>query len=144
MVSFQLRFNQKLVTFKLPNTQSLVENMADLNYPLRKEVKRDRYVLNKEGLEQAINKAVKETMEQMSKEVDEWINQDVIPLIEESAQEVLDGINVVNNNFVVQHKSSTKKQSKSHAMKFAEELAKALVKSVGDILEDTLHPKGRY
>ena len=48
--------------------QSLVENMADLNYPLRKEVKRDRYVLNKEGLEQAINKAVKETMEQMSKE----------------------------------------------------------------------------
>ena len=52
--------------------QSLVENMADLNYPLRKEVKRDRYVLNKEGLEQAINKAVKETMEQMSKEIDEW------------------------------------------------------------------------
>ncbi len=118
--------------------------MSDLNYPLQKKKKRDRYVLNKEGLEQAINKAVKETLEQMSKEIDQWINQDVILLIEESAQEVLDGINVVNNNFVVQHKSSTKKQSKSLAMKFAEELAKAIVKSVGDILEDTIFPKGRY
>ena len=120
--------------------QSLVENMADLGYPLRKEVKRDRYVLNKEGLELVINKAVKETTEQMSKEVDIWINQGVIPLIEESVQDVLDEVNAVNNQFVVRH-TNAKKQTKSHSMKFAEELAKAIVKSVGDILEDTIFPK---
>ena len=60
-------------------------------------------------------------------------------MMEENIQDVLNSINVVNINFVVKH--STQKKHTSHASKFAEELAKAIVKSVGDILEDTLHPK---
>ena len=121
--------------------ESLMRNMDDLGYPLRKEVKRNRYVLNSKGFDEAIEKAIEETMKTLDKEICKWINTEVRTMIEEATQDVLNNVNVVNNNFVVKH--STPKKHTSNTMKFAEELAKAIVKSVGDILEDTIFPKER-
>lgn len=122
--------------------ESLMRNMDDLGYPLRKEVKRNRYVLNSRGLEEAINKAVEQAVKKEVESITKWIDTEVMTIMEENLQDVLDNVNVINNNFVVKH--STPKKHTSNTMKFAEELAKAIVKSVGDILEDTIFPKGRY
>ena len=122
--------------------ESLMRNMDDLGYPLRKEVKRNRYVLNSRGLEEAINKAVEQAVKKEVESITKWIDTEVMTMMEENLQDVLDNVNVINNNFVVKH--STPKKHTSNTMKFAEELAKAIVKSVGDILEDTIFPKGRY
>ena len=121
--------------------ESLMRNMDDLGYPLRKEVKRNRYVLNSRGLEEAINKAVEQAVKKEVESITKWIDTEVMTMMEENLQDVLDNVNVINNNFVVKH--SPKKHT-SNTMKFAEELAKAIVKSVGDILEDTIFPKGKY
>ena len=122
--------------------ESLMRNMDDLGYPLRKEVKRNRYVLNSRGLEEAINKAVEQAVKKEVESITKWIDTEVMTMMEENLQDVLDNVNVINNNFVVKH--STPKKHTSNTMKFAEELAKAIVKSVGDILEDTIFPKGKY
>ena len=119
--------------------ESLMRNMDDLGYPLRKEVKRNRYVLNSRGLEEAINKAVEQAVKKEVESITKWIDTEVMTMMEENLQDVLDNVNVINNNFVVKH--STPKKHRSNTMKFAEELAKAIVKSVGDILEDTIFPK---
>ena len=48
---------------------AMIRTRADLNYSLRKEVKRDRYVANKRGLEESIIKAVNQVLE---KELDNF------------------------------------------------------------------------
>ena len=122
--------------------ESLMRDMDGLGYPLRKQVKRDRYVLNARGFEEALNKAIEQTIKEQQEGITKWIDTEVMTMIEENLQDVLNNINVVNNNFVVKH--TTTKTHKSHTMKFAEELAKAIGKSIGDILEDTIFPKGKY
>ena len=122
--------------------ESLMHNMDDLGYPLRKEVKRNRYVLNARGFEEPVEKAVEQAVKQETEAITKWIDTEVLEMVEDNVQEVLDNINVVNNNFVVKH--TTTKTHKSHTMKFAEELAKAIGKSIGDILEDTIFPKDKY
>lgn len=42
---------------------SLIYSHRDLSYPLRKEVKRDRYILNSQGLQKDIEKVVDEALE---------------------------------------------------------------------------------
>lgn len=123
---------------------SYLKSMADLGYPLRKEVKRDRYVLNKEALEKAIEKTIEETMKQFEKEFNQWFAYGVMPMMEEGIQEVLDEINVVNNNLVVKHSPNKIVKTTSMSSKFADRLAQALVKSIFDILDDTVFPKGKY
>ncbi len=119
-----------------------MQNMDDLGYPLRKEVKRNRYVLNARGFEEAVEKAVEQAVKQETEAITKWIDTEVLEMVEDNVQEVLDNINVVNNNFVVKH--TTPKKHTSNSSQFAERLAKALFKSIGDILEDTMFPKGRY
>jgi len=129
------------ITTKDELIDSYLHRMDDLGYPLRVEPKRDRYVLNKKGLEKAIDKVVSETFKEMDKEVNEWIKTGVIPLMEDSLQDVLDSINVVNSTYVVERTTSQKHPQKSRFEKFAENLTKALVKTIGDIVEDTAFGK---
>lgn len=42
---------------------SFVSSHRDLSYPLRKEVKRDRYILNSQGLQKDIEKVIDEALE---------------------------------------------------------------------------------
>lgn len=42
---------------------SFVSSHRDLSYPLRKEVKRDRYIMNSQGLQKDIEKVVDEALE---------------------------------------------------------------------------------
>ena len=42
---------------------------SDLSYPLRKEVKRDRFVLNSEAMREAIQNATEIALNQMEKEI---------------------------------------------------------------------------
>ncbi len=110
-----------------------MHNMDDLGYPLRKEVKRNRYVLNARGFDEAVERAVEQAVKQET---------EVLEMVEDNVQELLDNINVVNNNFVVKH--TTPKKHTSNTSKFAERLIRAIAESVGKILEDTIFPKGKY
>ena len=122
--------------------ESLMRNMDDLGYPLRKEVKRNRYVLNARGFEEAVEKAVEQAVKQETEAITKWIDTEVLAMTEDNVQEVLDNINVVNNNFVVKH--TTPKKHTSNTSQFAERLIRAVAQSLGKILEDTIFPKGRY
>ena len=122
---------------------SYLHRMDDLGYPLRVEPKRDRYVVNKKALQDALEHATVEALKQMNKEINEWINTDVRNCIEFTAQDVLNSINVVNNQFVVHHSSSTNR-STTWGLRFAERLGTALGKAIGNIIDDTFFPKGKY
>ena len=122
--------------------ESLMHNMDDLGYPLRKEVKRNRYVLNARGFDEAVEKAVEQAVKQETEAITKWIDTEVLEMVEDNVQEILDNINVVNNNFVVKH--TTPKKHTSNTSKFAERLIRAIAESVGKILEDTIFPKGIY
>lgn len=123
---------------------SYLHRMDDLGYPLRVEPKRDRYVLNKKALQEAIDKTTESTMKEFEKEFNQWFAYGVMPMMEDGLQEVLDEINVVNNQLVVKHSPSKIVKTTSMSSKFADRLAKALVKSISDIIEDTIFPKSKY
>ena len=122
--------------------ESLMQNMDDLGYPLRKEVKRNRYVLNARGFEEAVEKAVEQAVKQETEAITKWIDTEVLAMAEDNVQDILNNINVVNNNFVVKH--TTPKKHTSNTSQFAERLIRAVAQSLGKILEDTIFPKGKY
>ena len=57
--------------------RNFIESKQDLNYALRKEVKRDRYVMNKEGLERQIKEDINETLMQEIDQLDSLVAADV-------------------------------------------------------------------
>ena len=122
--------------------ESLMQNMDDLGYPLRKEVKRNRYVLNARGFEEAVEKAVEQAVKQETEAITKWIDTEVLAMAEDNVQDILNNINVVNNNFVVKH--TTPKKHTSNSSQFAERLIRAVAQSLGKILEDTIFPKGKH
>lgn len=77
----------------------------------------------------------------MQKEIEIWIQKDVVSITEDSVQYVLDEISVVNNNSVVHRSKSYKMPLKSNLAKFAKMLTKAIVKTVDDIIENETIPK---
>ena len=58
------------------------ESKKDLMYSLKKEVSRDRFVANSEGLQKTIIQTVSEVLEQEMDEIAEVISQDVIYRVE--------------------------------------------------------------
>ena len=122
---------------------SYLHRMDDLGYPLRVEPKRDRYVVNRKALQDALEHATVEALKQMDKEITTWINTDVRNLMGDAMQDVLNSIRVENNNFVVHHSSSTNR-STSWGLKLAERLGNALGTAIANIIDDTFFPKGRY
>ena len=122
---------------------SYLHRMDDLGYPLRVESKRDRYVVNRNALQDALEHATVEAIKQMDKEITQWIDTDVSYLVESRLEDILNYINVQNNNFVVHH-PSTKHDSTGWGLKFAERLGTALGKAIANIIDDTFFPKRRY
>ena len=118
---------------------SWLEKMEDLKYPLRVEPKRDRYVMNRKAMEQALTKACEEALNDMEKDITLWINTDVASLIQETAEEVLNSIVVENNHFV--SKPTKTKNKKSWAEKLGEHFGKALAKSIMSYFDDMVNGK---
>ena len=116
---------------------SYLHRMDDLGYPLRVEPKRDRYVVNKKTLEDALIYASNETLKRMDKEINDWIINDVKKKIEVELQDILNCINVVDNNFIVKTSNRTTKQNNS-SLKFAERFGKAIGSTISNIAEDIL------
>lgn len=56
---------------------SFVSSHRDLSYPLRKEVKRDRYILNSQGLQKDIEKVVDEALQKAATPLIEIVSTDI-------------------------------------------------------------------
>lgn len=56
---------------------SFVSSHRDLSYPLRKEVKRDRYILNSQGLQKDIEKVIDEALEKAATPLIDLVSTDI-------------------------------------------------------------------
>ena len=56
---------------------SFVSAHRDLSYPLRKEVKRDRYILNSQGLQKDIEKVVDEALQKAATPLIDLVSTDI-------------------------------------------------------------------
>ena len=56
---------------------SFVSSHRDLSYPLRKEVKRDRYILNSQGLQKDIEKVVDKALQKAATPLIEIVSTDI-------------------------------------------------------------------
>lgn len=112
-------------------TNAWVQAHADLNYALKKESARDRYLIyNKKGLEKQIEQVVMNSIAAAAKELPAVIAEDAINEI----MAALGTLKIVNNEFVI-GKMPTKTGS-SNLDKFAALLAKELVKGTFKAIED--------
>ena len=112
--------------------------MADLKYPLRVEPKRDRYVMNRSAMEQALQKACEKALNQMENGIINWINNDVRDLIKENTLDVINSISVQNNTFVSKPKG---KANRSYVERLGEHFGKALGQSIMAIFDDMVNGK---
>ncbi len=56
---------------------SFISSHRDLSYPLRKEVKRDRYILNSQGLQKDIEKVVDEALQKAATPLIDLVSTDI-------------------------------------------------------------------
>lgn len=113
-------------------TQAFIEAKRDLNYPLRKEVKRDRYVLNSEALEKALEEAINKTFNEVENGMTELANDTINDVIC-----ALNGITVTNNQFVA------KPSKRSFAADLGKMLGKAIAKSTIKVFDDIINGNNR-
>lgn len=110
-------------------TNAWVKAHADLGYPLLKESARDRYLItNKAGLEKKVNEVIAELIVNSKKILVDMLNQDATCTV----QDVLNGIDIKNNKFVV---GVTATHTDSYASKMAKFLGKAIGQAAGKIVD---------
>lgn len=99
----------------------------DLNYSLKKEVSRDRFVANSPGLEKAIEEVVNNSMMECERELVNLVSTDII-------NEVQAGIASLNGTYgnMTIHTS----QTSSAASKFGRMLGNKITKGVTDLVND--------
>lgn len=102
---------------------SFISAHRDLSYPLRKEVKRDRYILNSHGLERDIEKAVDEVLQKSVEPLIDLVSTDI-------ANEAYSKLMDIHNG--VQHKS----QINQLGAMLGRILGKSLVEGITNILDD--------
>ena len=117
-------------------TRAWMEARKDLNYALRKEVKRDRYVLNTEGLQRDLEKALTQAINEASDQLHQMVLNDLIPDIERT----LNLITVQNGQFKA---PPIPKRRSSWASQLGKMLGKAIAKSTVKIFEDMTKPDRR-
>jgi hypothetical protein len=102
---------------------SFISSHRDLSYPLRKEVKRDRYILNEQGLQKDIEKVIDESLEKAVEPLIDLVSTDI-------ANEAYSKLSDIHNG--ITHKSQTNKLG---AM-LGKVLGKSLVDGITKILND--------
>lgn len=115
-------------------TRAWMESRKDLPYALRKEVKRDRFVLNTEGMQKDLEKALQKALTTAAKDLDKLADA-VIQDITSS----LNSLTVINNQFVPK-----KAPGKFNmAAEIGRILGTVLAKSTTMIFEDMTRRKNR-
>lgn len=115
---------------------SLIEGMSDLGYPLRKEVKRDRFVLNSEGMRQTMEIATRKALEWHEQEIYAFLQNEVKQEIARSASEVLNSISWNGSSFDVKAKPSL---FEKHLMSMATKLGKGIADDIVYIFNDMMN-----
>ena len=112
--------------------KSFVEARRDLQYPLRKEVKRDRYILNAQALEKALEEAINKALTEVEKGMTEVANNTVDDVVT-----ALNGITTSGNKFVA------KPIKRSFAADIGKMFGKAIAKSTAKIFSDMMNVDNR-
>lgn len=122
--------NQKGMNNKytfIADTTDLYNNFIsahrDLSYPLRKEAKRDRYILNSQGLQKDIEKVVDEALQKATNPLIDLVSTDI-------ANEAYSKLENIHNG--VKHTS----QINSLGSMLGKVLGKALVEGITTIFDD--------
>ena len=102
---------------------NFISSHRELSYPLRKEVKRDRYILNSQGLQKDIEKVVDESLQKAVEPLIDLVSTDI-------ANEAYSKLYDIHNG--ITHKSQTNKLG---AM-LGRVLGKSLVEGITHILDD--------
>ena len=115
---------------------SLLSYNAD-GYPLRKEVKRDRYVLNSEAMRKAMQEATTKALEQLEKEIVNYIQRDVSIMVEQVATNTLNSLVFDGLGFTTSGHTNT---IEDKAYKLGAMFGKALGDAIWDAFEETMKP----
>lgn len=111
----------------ITDTNDLYNNFIsahrDLSYPLRKEVKRDRYILNSQGLQKDIEKVVDESLQKAVEPLIDLVSTDI-------ANEAYSKLIDIHNG--VQHKS----QINQLGAMLGKMLGKSIVEGINSLLDD--------
>ena len=78
---------------------SYLKRMNDLEYPLRVEPKRDRYVMNKQALEKAFNQAYTQALTEFEEDVTKFVEEQVMSMIQQETMDLLNTVTVQNGKF---------------------------------------------
>lgn len=123
----------------ISDNEALINSLLSGNndgYPLRKEVKRDRYVLNSEAMRKAMQEATTKALDELEKEIANYIQSDVGNMVEQVATSTLNGIVFDGLGF-----SSSGKQENAlqdWAYKLGARFGKVLGDAIWDAFEETL------
>lgn len=71
---------------------SFVSSHRDLSYPLRKEVKRDRYILNSQGLQKDIEKVIDEALEKAATPLIDLVSTDIANEVYSKLEDIHNGV----------------------------------------------------
>ena len=124
----------------ISDNEALINSLLNGNndgYPLRKEVKRDRYVLNSEAMRKAMIDATTKALNDLEKEIVAYLNKDVSNIVEQITTNTLDDIVFDGLNFTSTRQHN---QTQDWAYKLGAEFGKALGNAIWDAFEDTLKP----
>lgn len=83
---------------------SYLKQANELGYPLRKEVKRNRYVLTSDSLEETLQQAIEFYLKDIEKGLNKTINNDITNAIATNTQQVLNTLTFSNGGFKVSNK----------------------------------------
>ncbi len=88
---------------------SYIRRLADLDYGLKVEPRRDRYVMNKQELEKVLIEASTQALNEIQADIIRWVEQDVSQMIEESAYDIYNSITELGS-YNVNHKNTNNKK----------------------------------
>ena len=120
------------------DNEELVNSLLDGNddgYPLKKQVRRDRFVLNSDAMRTAMQKATEKALNQFEKEIVDYIQRDVSTLVEQTATDALNSIVFDGMSF---SPSKQQKQPQSFAYRLGAMFGKALGNAIWDAFEETI------
>ena len=106
----------------------------DLPYPLRKETKRDRIIVNSESLREAINKATETVLEDFEHKLFVYLQNDVTSFIENATYSIM-------TDFISLGSSRNSSSKNDPAYKLGAMFGVAIGNAISDYVCDTLELK---
>lgn len=107
---------------------SFVSSHRDLSYPLRKEAKRDRYILNSQGLQKDIEKVIDEALQKAATPLIDLVSTDIATEAYAKLEAIHNGTNI----------TTIKNHSKMNSLgsMLGELLGKSIVEGVTGLLKE--------